>query len=212
VVGWYASHPAEPINGVMVSNQFEQYKVEDGVPLAPSAGSVYPPEWSEELAPFRVLPHEIDASAILPFVPNAAELIQKEGHHIGKLRHMLAQTATIHAVATHLMANTEWDFTAIYYEGIDRFGHEFMAFHPPKMEQVSQDDFEAYQQCMVGIYRFHDMLLETLLELAGEETAVVLMSDHGYYNDHLRPDPREGQSGPVQWHRPSGVEMLPRSR
>jgi predicted AlkP superfamily phosphohydrolase/phosphomutase len=30
VVGWYASHPAEPINGVMVSNQFEQYKATDG--------------------------------------------------------------------------------------------------------------------------------------------------------------------------------------
>ncbi|MGD9635162.1 MAG: tetratricopeptide repeat protein, partial [Pirellulales bacterium] len=41
--------------------------------------------------------------------------------------------------------------------------------------------------------------------LAGEDTAVILMSDHGYYNDHLRPDPREGRSGPVDWHRPFGI-------
>src|SRR5262249_31879221 len=121
------------------------------------------------------------------------------------LQHMLAQTATIHAVATHLMAETEWDFTAVYYEGIDRFGHEVMEFHPPKMEQVSQEDFDAYQHRMVGIYRFHDMLLERLLDLAGEETAVILMSDHGYYNNHLRPDPRQGRSGPVEWHRPFGI-------
>lgn len=205
VVGWYASHPAEPIAGVMVSNQFERYSV-DGRQISPvTGGSVHPAEASNELAPLRVLPGEIDATAILPFIPDAARQLSQENHRVGKLQQLLAQTATIHAVATHLMANTEWDFTAIYYEGIDRFGHEFMEFHPPKMEQVSQEDFAAYQHCMVGIYRFHDMLLETLLTLAGDDTAVVLISDHGYYNDHLRPDPREGKSGPVAWHRPFGI-------
>ncbi len=205
VVGWYASHPAEPILGVMVSNKFEQLSVADGTLAPVAAGSVYPADRVDELAPFRVLPGEIDASAILPFIPTAARLVQEQGHRVGKLQLLLAQTATIHAAATHLMANTEWDFTAIYYEGIDRFGHEFMEFHPPKMEQVSQEDFDAYQQCMVGIYRFHDMLLDSLLTLAGDDTAVILMSDHGYYNDHLRPDPREGKSGPVAWHRPFGI-------
>jgi tetratricopeptide (TPR) repeat protein len=205
VVGWYASHPAEPIAGVMVSNQFERYGVtEHGVSPVPTA-SIHPAEMSDQLAPLRVLPSEIDASAILPFVPTAARLIEKVGHRVGKLQQLLAQTATIHAVATQLMVSTDWDFTAIYYEGIDRFGHEFMEFHPPKMEQVAQEDFDAYQQCMVGIYRFHDMLLDTLLTLAGDDTAVLLISDHGYYNDHLRPDPREGKSGPTDWHRPFGI-------
>jgi tetratricopeptide (TPR) repeat protein len=205
IVGWYASHPAEPINGVMVSNQFEQFTVTDGEASPVTAGSVHPPEMAEVLAPFRVMPGEIDGSAILPFVPRAAELVKQEKHRVGKLRYMLAQTATVHSVATHLMRNTSWDLTAIYYEGIDRFGHEFMAFHPPKMEQVSQEEFDAYQLCMIGIYRFHDMLLDALLQLAGKDTAVILMSDHGYYNNHLRPDPREGKSGPVEWHRPFGI-------
>lgn len=205
VVGWYASHPAEPIDGVMVSNQFEHFTINEHGMSQIVPGSVHPAEMAVELESFRVLPGEIDASAILPFIPDAARLVTRENHRIGMLQKLLAQTTTIHSVATHLMANTEWDFTAIYYEGIDRFGHEFMEFHPPKLDEVSQDDFDAYQHCMVGIYRFHDMLLETLLTLAGEDTAVVLMSDHGYYNDHLRPDPRAGKSGPVDWHRPFGV-------
>jgi predicted AlkP superfamily phosphohydrolase/phosphomutase/tetratricopeptide (TPR) repeat protein len=205
VVGWYASHPAEPIRGVMVSNQFDQFHPLRGAAPPLPEGSIHPPELSEELAALRVLPGEIDASAILPFIPTAAKLLELPTHRLGKLQHMLAQTATIHAAATHLMANTDWDFTAVYYEGIDRFGHEFMEFHPPKMEEVSPDDFEAYQHCMSGIYRFHDMMLDTLLQLAGEDVAVILMSDHGYYNDHLRPDPREGKSGPVDWHRPFGI-------
>ncbi len=206
VVGWYASHPAEPIDGVMVSNQFEVFQpIEGGDITPPPKSSVHPAEMSDALAEMRVRPKEIDASAILPFIPNAERLLEQEGHRVGKLQQMLAQTATMHTVATKLMTSTDWDFTAVYYEGIDRFGHEFMEFHPPKMEQVTQEDFEAYQECMVGIYRFHDMMLETLLTLAGEDTAVILISDHGYYNNHLRPDPREGKSGPVEWHRPFGV-------
>lgn len=205
VVGWYASHPAEPIEGVMVSNRFELLRMEDGALAPPPSGSVHPDNFAEKLADLRVLPGEVDSTAILPFVPTAAELFNRPGSRIGKLQFMLSQTATIHAVATQLLADDDWEFAAVYYEGIDRFGHEFMEFHPPKMEQVSQADFDAYQHCMTGAYRFHDMMLETLLSLAGPETAVLLISDHGYYNDHLRPDPTEGKSGPVDWHRPFGV-------
>lgn len=205
VVGWYASHPAEPIAGTMVSNQFEQFSAKDGQVTPPPAACIHPPELTDELAEFRVLPGEIDGGAILPFVPTAAELLKTEDHRLGKLQHLMSQTATVHATATHLLAQDDWDFAAVYYEGIDRFGHEFMEFHPPKMDQVSEADFQAYQNCMVGAYRFHDMMLQTLLDQAGDETAVLIVSDHGYYNDHLRPDPREGKSGPVEWHRPFGM-------
>ncbi len=205
VVGWYASHPAEPINGVMVSNQLEVFQPTDEGITPPVCGSVHPAAMTDELAELRVRPREIDASAILPFVPQAADLIDKPGQRVGKLRQLLAQTSTIHAVATHLMARDDWDFTAVYYEGVDRFGHEFMEFHTPKMDQVSQADFDAYHQCMVGIYRFHDMMLQSLLALAGDDTTVIVMSDHGYYNNHLRPDPRPGKAGPVEWHRPFGM-------
>lgn len=205
VIGWYASHPAEPIAGVMVSNQFEQFAKSDGGVGAVSPESVSPRSRIDELAACRVHPDEIEADAILPFVPDAAAVAAIDPKRLGKLQHMLAQTATIHAVATQLIARDDWDLTAVYYEGIDRFGHEFMHFHPPKMDQVSQEEFDAYRHCMVGIYRFHDMLLETLLKLAGDDTAVIVISDHGYYNDHNRPDPREGKSGPVDWHRPYGI-------
>lgn len=205
VVGWYASHPAEPIDGVMVSNQFEQFTFKEGELSPPPASCVAPAERLEELAQLRVSPYEIDAGAILPFIPSAAELIQKKDHRVGKLQTLMSQTATVHATATHLLSQDDWDFAAVYYEGIDRFGHEFMEFHPPKMDQVSEEDFNAYRECMNGAYRFHDMMLQTLLDLVGDDTAVLLISDHGYYNNHLRPDPREGKSGPVEWHRPFGV-------
>jgi predicted AlkP superfamily phosphohydrolase/phosphomutase/Tfp pilus assembly protein PilF len=205
VVGWYASHPAEPIHGAMVSNQFD-FRSADEAPGAPlPAGAVHPAELAEAMAECRVHPSEVDASAILPFVPEAAIEIAREGNRIGKLMQLVAQTASIHAMATRLLERGDWDFGAVYYEGIDRFGHEFMEFHPPRMAEVEERDFAVYRHCMNGIYRFHDMMLETLLRLAGDDAAVLVISDHGYWNDHRRPDPRPGKAGPVDWHRPYGV-------
>ncbi len=208
VVGWYASHPAEPIKGTMVSNQFEHPVGPPDQPWPVPDGAVHPAERADELAELRVHPTEIDATAVLPFLPDAKRLMEKNDERLRKFRQLMAQTASIHAVATQLVAQDDWDLTAVYYEGIDRFGHEFMEFHPPKMEQVSQEDFDAYRHAMEGIYRFHDMMLQTLLKLAGDDTAVILLSDHGYYNDHQRPDPREGKAGPTDWHRPFGMVCM----
>jgi predicted AlkP superfamily phosphohydrolase/phosphomutase/tetratricopeptide (TPR) repeat protein len=206
VVGWYASHPAEPILGCAVSNQFEQVhgKLEEDWPIPD--GAVHPASMTDQLAQFRVHPGELNADAILPFVPRAAEIDLTKENRLGKLRVLLAQTASIHAVATHLIGNTDWDLTAVYYEGIDRFGHEFMHYHPPKLDSVPEDEFQWYKDVMVGCYRFHDMMLDALLSQAGDDTTVILVSDHGYYNDHLRP-PELDKSGPVDWHRPFGIAV-----
>jgi tetratricopeptide (TPR) repeat protein len=203
-VGWYASHPAEPIAGTMVSDRLE-FLAGEG-PLAPlRPGCVHPTERTEELSHCRVHPSELDASAILPFVPDAAALAQRPGHRLGRLAGLIAQSATIHSIATRLISQDDWEFAAVYFEGIDRFGHEFMEFHPPRMPQVDPAEFEAYRHCMVGIHRFHDMMLETLLAIAGEGTAVVLLSDHGYESGDRRPDPTSAAVGPVDWHRPHGI-------
>lgn len=204
VVAWYASHPAEPIAGTMVSDRLE-FLAGEG-PLAPlRPGCVHPASRAAELAECRVHPSELDASAILPFVPDAASIASMPGNRLGRLAGMLAQAATVQSIATRLLAKDDWEFAAVYFEAIDRFGHEFMEFHPPRMEQVDPAEFEAYRHCMVGIHRFHDMMLETLLRLAGEDTAVVLASDHGYESGPHRPDPAAGGSGPVDWHRPHGI-------
>ena len=49
VVGWWPSHPAEPIRGVMVSDHYHRARgpLKDGWPLLP--GCVHPPELHEPL-------------------------------------------------------------------------------------------------------------------------------------------------------------------
>ena len=65
-------------------------------------------------------------------------------------------------VATELLENEPWDFGAIYYECIDQVGHEFMSFHPPRLPEISERDFEFYHEVMTGIYRFHDLMLRAI--------------------------------------------------
>ncbi|HEX8386608.1 MAG TPA: tetratricopeptide repeat protein, partial [Rubricoccaceae bacterium] len=101
---------------------------------------------------------------------------------------------------------TEWDLGAVYYDAIDHVGHLFMKYHPPQMPTVSDEDFARYRHAVTAGYRLHDMLLDQLLTLAGPDTTVVLVSDHGFHSDHLRPLAIPAiPAGPAVEHRAFGV-------
>ncbi|MBI9089416.1 MAG: tetratricopeptide repeat protein [Desulfobacterium sp.] len=104
------------------------------------------------------------------------------------------------------MENSEWDFMAVYYDAIDHFGHGFMNYHPPQQDHVSDKDFEIYKGVVEAGYRYHDMMLERLIELAGEDTTVILVSDHGFHSDHLRPQSlSKAPAAPAAQHSPYGI-------
>ncbi len=107
------------------------------------------------------------------------------------------------------METEPWDFTAVYFDGIDHFSHAFMAYHPPKLDWIEQEQFDLYKDVVKGAYRFHDMMLERLIQLAGPETIVLLCSDHGFESGSQRPRgiPRE-PAGPAAWHRQYGIFVL----
>ncbi len=84
-----------------------------------------------------------------------------------------------------------------------------MKYHPPRQEWISERDFGLYSGVVNAGYEFHDMMLGTLLGLVGEETTVVMCSDHGFHPDHLRPRriPRE-PAGPAVEHRDLGMVVI----
>jgi predicted AlkP superfamily phosphohydrolase/phosphomutase/tetratricopeptide (TPR) repeat protein len=206
VMGWFAGHPAEPINGTSVSDLFP-YAVgplEKEWPLP--AGAVHPESLREVFAKLRMHPSEVTEAAILPWIPKAAEIDQEKDKRLNSFAKILSENCSIHNAATWILQNQEWDFLAVYYNGIDHFCHGFMHFHPPRMEGIPEDKFEIYKDVVNGAYRFHDMMLETLLQLAGPDATVLLVSDHGFHSDHLRPRgiPAE-PAGPAVQHRPFGI-------
>jgi len=206
IVGWWPSHPAEPIRGVMVSNHFQQAIGPPEQPWPVPAGAVHPSELTGTLAELRLNPNELLGEHILPFVPRAAEIDQEQDRRLASCGKILAECTSVNAVATWLMQTQPWDFMAVYFDAIDHFCHAFMPYHPPRQQYVSERDFELYGGVVEAGYRYHDMMLNTLIEMAGPDTTVMLLSDHGFHPDHLRPKSIPAEpAGPAYEHRDFGV-------
>src|SRR5262249_26501056 len=82
VVGWWPSHPVEPIRGVMVSEQYPPAygPLDQGWPLA--EGCIHPPELRPTLAELRFHPDELTADLVLPFIPKALEIDQDKDRRL----------------------------------------------------------------------------------------------------------------------------------
>ena len=214
VINWFASHPAEPINGAILTNRFVHVIGPDGKPHPLDRASVHPADLYELAESFRVHPLELSLKQLVPFFPDAKPT-DKTDPRVGMVASLLANCATIQNAATHFAVEQDWDLLAIYLDAIDHAGHVFMEYRPPAMPHVSAEDAAIYGQVVTAIYRFHDMMLGRLLDLVGPETTVIVLSDHGFHHDHLRPNVKEHsrdltkkfgkEMNPVAWHRLQGI-------
>lgn len=206
LVGWWPSHPAEPINGVCVSNFYQRAigKIEEAWPLP--SGSIHPKELESIFEELRVHPGEITVQHLAPFVPNLKKVDQEKDKSLQNIATLIASCSTIQSAATWIMENKDWDFMGVYFDTIDHFCHGFMKYYPPRMQGIPEEYFELYKDVISNAYRFQDMMLERLMNLAGEDTTIILLSDHGFYSDHLRPKrlPQEPAS-PALEHSPYGI-------
>jgi tetratricopeptide (TPR) repeat protein/arylsulfatase A-like enzyme len=210
VIGWWPSHPAEPlVDGVMVSDHFHKAcgPSEKGWPVLPA--SVHPWQLAEKLAECRLHPEEVDGEMVEFFVPKAREIDQKKDRRLATIVKTLCDCVSVHGTATWLLENQPSDFFAVYYDAIDHFCHGFMRYHPPHQQHISERDFDLYHNVVSAAYRFHDQMLGTLLAHAGPDTRVILMSDHGFHPDHLRPKwIPDIPAGPAIEHRDFGILVL----
>ena len=211
VSNWY--QPAKQIRNTNANSEIGRLRPDthgwspEQWPMAP--GTVHPESLAKNLQEFRFHPMELTAEHIGPFVPEFAKINQKKDQRLNGLAKTLADTVSVHGAATALMQLEPWDFMAVYYDGIDHFCHGFMKYHRTRQDWVSEEDFQMYKGVVEGGYRFHDMMLGALLQLAGNDTTVILMSDHGFHPDHLRPEhiPAE-PAGPAIEHRPYGIFVM----
>jgi tetratricopeptide (TPR) repeat protein len=212
-IGCWPSNPAEELSrGVMISNDFQAAHgtAPEHWPIKP--GTIHPPRLEKVLADLHFHPAELDEKDLRPFMPGLNGMSREELDKVEKdprvqsLMRTVADCTSIHSAATVLIQNEPWDFMAVYYDAIDHFGHGFMRYHPPKRDHIDEWDYRVFNHCLEGGYRYHDMMLGTLLQLAGQDTTVILMSDHGFHPDHLRPSaiPRE-PTGPAVEHLQFGI-------
>ena len=218
VVAWWATWPAEPIDGTMISDRvaYSLFSA-DGAP--PPAGAVSPPEYSGRAGELKVDAEILSAKDLAPFLEiSTAQLADRRARAatnpalrardpILHLTRILAATRTYHAIALDLLGRRQPDFFAVYYQGIDEVSHRFAHFADPKMAMVSESDHRRFRGVVDAFYEYQDRLLGEILSRVDRKSLVLVLSDHGFRNGDSRPrdHPPDIEGQPARWHRREGI-------
>ena len=218
VVAWWATWPAEAVNGTLVSDRvaYSLFSVDGG---PPPRGTVFPEAYAGEIARLKVAADSISAEELRPFVSISAselkELRKKAAtdpkfssrNPVLHLARILAGTKTYQAIALNLLSRGQSDFFALYYQGIDEVSHRFAHFADPKMDMVSEAEHARYRKAVPSFYIYQDQLLSEILSRVDPGSLVIVISDHGFKSGASRPkdQPPDLEGQPAKWHRPYGI-------
>ena len=125
------------------------------------------------------------------------------------LKKIIGSCTTAQSATMHILEQEKWDFLAVYYVAIDEFSHYFMKYASPQQTHISPHLHDIFSTVMTAAYCYHDRMLGQLLAVAGEETTIMLVSDHGFRTGHLRLQhiPKEA-AGPSWEHSTFGVFVM----
>ncbi len=80
-------------------------------------------------------------------------------------------------VVRHLMQNSEWDYMQFVEICLDRLQHGFWKYHDP--EHVLHVPGNPYEDVIRDYYLYLDDEIGKVLDLLTDDTAILVMSDHG---------------------------------
>jgi tetratricopeptide (TPR) repeat protein len=207
VVAWWATWPAEPVEGFIVSDRvaYQLFGYEGhGEQLRRRA---FPEQLSLALQPRIVAPESVGDDLVLRFFDPAAPGVTDMADHVRRLKQNLASARTYLDIGLDLLTAYDPDLKAIYFEGTDTIAHNFMRYRPPAMPGVLPAEVAALGEVVDRYYVYQDEMLGRVLDLADDRTVVIVCSDHGFRSGSNRPptDPRIDMGGAADWHRKFGV-------
>ncbi len=214
VVGWWATYPAERVNGFIVSDRVA-YQLFGARAVAdqPREGKVFPPDVDGLVISLTVAPETIGVDEVSRYVrlpPDPASLPADQNKLIDDFKTLLAAGDTYARIGVALQERYRPDFHAFYLEGTDTVAHLFMRYTPPLLPGIDREAAQRFGRAVDEYYRHADDLVGRALQAAGPGTAVIVCSDHGFRTGENRPltDPRIGYGQAADWHRKFGIVIL----
>lgn len=217
VLGLWATYPAEPVHGTVISDRFFTFLHQDEQPLPRTT-------WPESLAsPARQLlaasEASITAERVREFLPSvsteelAAAETEKDpyANPVSALRRILIETDVYDRLARSEWIERKPDVMILYVQGTDSIGHMFAPFAPPRQPAVSQHDFDRYAFVPERYFQYVDRLLGEWAALARlRNGTVMIVSDHGFYWSEGRPSRISSfaAASAAKWHRQAGIYLL----
>jgi len=156
VLGVPATYPPEPVNGIMVSG-FDS-PVCQGV----DKSFVYPASEYATVQDWRFA--DFQESNIGP------------GWHDTALEKLLQGIDTKERISKSLLAREPWDFFMVVFGESDTVAHHFWMFH----DEASPRHQPKHQTAIQQVYERLDQSVGALVESAGDDVVVGIVSDHGF--------------------------------
>jgi tetratricopeptide (TPR) repeat protein len=221
-IGWWATWPAEPINGTIVSDRVAYSLFGFQSSDADRPGATWPADYYAALRPKLVDDSQIPLRDVQEFArvtpsefaalrarikENPRTAYREPVNHLTKI---LASARSYQAAARDLLARGQPDLFSIYYQGIDEVCHRFAHCMPPKMAMVTDAEYAAYKDAVFAYYRYQDRLLGEIVDRLAPDTTVIVLSDHGFRNGSDRPTdaPPYIEGKPALWHRRYGIVLF----
>jgi predicted AlkP superfamily phosphohydrolase/phosphomutase len=155
VIGVPQTYPLRPINGHMV-----------GGLLTPGIESAftYPAVFKQEV--LNVAPN---------YTFDVADFRTED--KFGLLKRIIDMTELQHKVVMHTLKSKPWDFFMYVNIGVDRMHHGFWRYHDPQHRY--HDPNSLLVSAIRDYYKLADRLIGEVVEAAGDDVIVLVVSDHG---------------------------------
>ncbi len=217
VVGWFATFPAEQVNGVLVSDRLGSLANAPVEGFRIPRGTVFPPERSDEILDLVEHAEEIsfeECSRYIHLDRDEFEALRFAGrglkNPVQSFNKLYAATHTVANVALHFLDQDQPDVLVAYFSWLDSMSHLFMRFAPPQLPEVSDEQYERYKDAIRQTYIEQDRILGRFMERMDDDTVIMVLSDHGFkYGDtRMRTSRKAWVDNPGEWHRSRGVLAL----
>lgn len=188
-LGWWASWPAEPVNGWIVSDRLalDRHGVLAGE--RKTTGRTYPAALTAELAPLVVDPMSPPMDEVLSLVNLTAEeqaemrLARRPvfGHGLSVVKFAYCSQRSMEKMALHLLAQGQPDLTGVFLVANDPVAHTFWHYYEPEAYKGVDAKTAARLGALVPhMYEHNDAFLAELLTHVDANTVVLVVSDHGF--------------------------------
>lgn len=159
VLNWWASWPAEPVNGVVITDRA-------GLGVG---DEVWPLELVESFRTWR------RQALNQPTGFNREELTDDRGSAGARERDQ--QTAWI----GERLAGREFDLLLVYFRAVDVLSHlHWKSWQPERFPNTPAEELAAHREVIPAVYEATDEAIGALVATAGPETNVMVLSDHGF--------------------------------
>jgi Tfp pilus assembly protein PilF len=217
VVGWWATWPAERVNGVIVSDHTCYHFLFDGgfEGGKDTLGVIHPPEREAEVSALVIRPEDVRPDDLERFVHVSAEEFSRPfsfNDDLGHFKWAWATAESYRRIGLQLWRKDRPDLLLVYIEGVDSTSHLFG--HLYRAEGLSGDLAEQQRRfgdAVEQMYLYADRVVGEYMDALGDEATLVVLSDHGFELGALPEDPsktRDMRRVSAKNHRIEGVLYL----